>query len=124
MLVDRGHRDLPIKGLEEAPTDPLEREANYFAACFLMPRGYVTDQFRQRFPSNGPLRIDDAAVAHLGIYDRDALLYPTPGSLTRERIFARAKSYAGRPFVPLAELFQVSIETMAIRIQELGLIRA
>src|SRR5438105_10189541 len=35
------HRDLPIAGLEQAEADPIEREANYFAACFLMPRKYV-----------------------------------------------------------------------------------
>jgi hypothetical protein len=117
------HRDLPIGGLEHAAENDIEREANHFAACFLMPRKYVADQFKIRFPSDGPLTVDDAAVHHLRVYARDSLLYPTPGSLDRERIFARARSWNGHPFPPLAELFKVSVETMAIRIRELGLLR-
>jgi Zn-dependent peptidase ImmA (M78 family) len=118
------HRDLPIIGLERETRDPLEREADYFAACFLMPRGYVTQQFKLRFPSDGPFVCDDAAVHHLRVYSRDSLLYPQANSLVREKILARAKSYGGQPFEPLAALFKVSIETMAIRIKELGLVRA
>ena len=41
-----------------------------------------------------------------------------------EKILARAKSYGGRPFESLAVMFKVSIATMAIRIKELGLVRA
>ena len=118
------HRDLPIEGLERDISDPLEREADYFAACFLMPRGYVGKQFRARFPSDGPFVCDDAAVHHLRVYSRDSLLYPPPNSLVREKILARARSYGGRPFSSLAEHFKVSVATMAIRIRELGLVRA
>ena len=117
------HRDLPIGGLEQGPPDPVEREANHFAACFLMPRKYVADQFKLRFPSDGPFVVDDAAVHHFRIHASDSLLYPEVGSLVREKIFARAQSYGGRPFVSMVALFRVSVETMAIRIRELGLIR-
>jgi hypothetical protein len=32
-----------------------------------MPRKYVSDQFKARFPSDGPFVCDDAAVYHLRI---------------------------------------------------------
>lgn len=117
------HRDLPIKGLEQPESDPIEREANYFAACFLMPRKYVADQFAERFRCDGALIVDHAVVHRLRTYAPDSLLYPDQNSVVREKIFARATSYGGRPFVSLAEMFKVSPETMAIRIKELGLIR-
>ena len=117
------HRDLPISGLEHPAPNAIEREANYFAACLLMPRKYVADQFKGRFPSDGPLILNDAAVHYLRTYSSDALLHAQPGSLVRERILARATQWNNKHFPPLNELFKVSVETMAIRIEELGLVR-
>jgi len=37
------------------------------------------------------------------------------------RILASAESYSGQSFRSIAELFNVSVETMAIRFEELGL---
>ncbi len=117
------HRDLPIKGLERETSDPLEREADHFAACFLMPRKYVADQFKARFLCDGQFVFDENSAHFLRPYDVGSLLYPARNSLMREIVLASAKSYTGRHFDSLATLFKVSIETMAIRIKELGLVR-
>jgi len=38
------------------------------------------------------------------------------------RLLAATTIYAGKPFTPLSKIFGVSNETMAIRLEELGLI--
>jgi Zn-dependent peptidase ImmA (M78 family) len=116
------HRDLPILGLERTVRDPLEKEADHFAGCFLMPRRYVAEQFRARFRCNGQFVFDDNTAYMLRPYNVASLLYPRR-PLQREIVLASAKSFDGRHFDSLAQLFKVSIETMAIRIKELGLVR-
>jgi Zn-dependent peptidase ImmA (M78 family) len=44
------HRDKPIDGSAGGQRDPIEKEADYFAACFLMPEKLVCSVFKQRFP--------------------------------------------------------------------------
>lgn len=117
------HRDLPIQGLERNVRDPIEREADYFAACFLMPRGYVAEQLKLRFLCDGQFVFDQNSAYMLRPYEVPSLLYPPRNSLLREVVLASATSYAGRPFDSLATVFKVSKETMAIRIRELGLVR-
>jgi hypothetical protein len=117
------HRDLPIRGLEQEPTDPLEREANYFAGCYLMPPDFLGRVFKDMFGA-APFTFDYAAANFLRPKDAGSLLHAPQGSLTRYRALASARSYAGRPFGrSLAEMFQVSIATMAIRLRELDLVR-
>jgi hypothetical protein len=53
----------------------------------------------------------------------ESLLYPPKDSLVRERALASASTFQGKHFDSLATLFKVSVETMAIRIKELGLVR-
>jgi hypothetical protein len=118
------HRDRPIKGIEKGGTRRSleEREADYFSACFLAPRKLVTKAFIERFHT-APLPIDDAAAFWLSPADPDAILRAESGSLERAVTIATAKSYGTRQFEPLAKLFRVSPTTMAIRLQELKLIR-
>lgn len=116
------HRDLPISGLEQSPTDPNEREANYFAGCYLMPPEFLTKVFKDMFGAS-PFNFDYAAANFLRPQDAGSLLYAAQGSLTRYRALASARSYAGRAFGrSLAEMFQVSVTTMAIRLRELRLV--
>ena len=116
------HRDLPIQGLEREVRDPIEKEADYFAACLLMPRAYVAQQFRARFLCDGQFIFDQNTAYMLRPYDVESLLYPRR-PLQREIVLASAKTIAGRHFDSLAQVFRVSIETMAIRIKELRLVR-
>ena len=121
----RLHRDVPIKGLEREVKEPLEREADYFAACFLMPAKLVTDLFHDMFLTAGkPFVFNETTLYNLGTDDTDALLYPDVDSHEREATLARARSFGRRRFEKsLAEMFQVSTASMAIRIHELRLVR-
>lgn len=119
------HRDRPIKGLTNEPSGraPQEREADYFAACFLMPRKLVKEALESTFLIKAPLVFDDAAAFWLCPDDPDSLLRADEGSLDRALSVASARTYSGRHFNSLSSQFRVSITTMAIRLRELGLIR-
>ena len=43
------HRDMPLDGAPNSCKPLMEREADYFAAVFLMPRKSVQKQFKDRF---------------------------------------------------------------------------
>lgn len=126
------HRDRPIKGLEGQERDLKEKEADYFAACFLMPAKLVTRLFRSMFITNNPFDdeqplsfvFDDATTFYLRPNDPGSLLRPRADSYDRELTLATARSFSGKHFEKsLAQLFKVSVATMAIRIRELRLIR-
>lgn len=121
---ERLHRDRPIKGLEyQASARSLyESEADYFAACFLMPSKLVVRAFELSFLTK-KFVFDDASAFQLSPSDQGGLLWPREGSLDRELALATAESYGGLRFNSLAKRFQVSAKTMAIRIKELNLIQ-
>ena len=116
------HRDLPIHGLDQKEKDPVEREANYFAGTFLMPTEFLTKVFKARF-SAAPFVFTEDAANFLRPRDAASLLHPYPGSHARSVALASARSFAGRAFGnSLAEVFKVSVATMAIRLRELELV--
>ncbi len=119
------HRDRPIEGFadETLPRPPLEREADYFAACFLVPRKLAMATFKATFQVNAPLFLDDASAFWLSHGDPGSLLGAETGSLDFARAVASATSYGGQHFKSLASQFGVSVTTMAIRLRELELIR-
>ena len=118
------HRDRPIDGLrrETHCRPPEEREADYFAACFLMPQKLVRQTLESTFGVKTPFVFDDDSAFWLCPDDPDSLLRAEQGSLDRAIALAGAVSYGGRHFNSLAEQFRVSLSTMAIRLKELGLI--
>jgi len=118
------HRDMPIAGLEQQAADPIEREANFFAGCYLIPPKFLGKVMASMFGA-APFRFDYAAANWLKPNDPGSLLYAPDGSLIRYRAIAAARSYAGRQFGGrnLADLFKVSIITMAIRLRELDLVQ-
>ena len=119
------HRDLPVNGLERDVKDPIEREADHFSACFLMPERLVRKVFHEMFLTEGkPFVFNQLAIYNLHTNEFDELLYPAIDSYERELTLARARSFGRRHYQrSLAELFQVSAATMAIRIRELRLVR-
>jgi len=119
------HRDRPIEGLsvDSHGRAPEEREADYFAACFLMPRKRVMAAFEHVFSTKIPLVFDDAAAFELCPQDPDSLMRPYEGSLNRALALASATHFRGKYFRPLHQQLRVSVTSMAIRITELGLIR-
>lgn len=117
------HRDRTIGGLNKnIVTRPLrEREADYFAACFLMPRKLIITEFKKRF-GNVPFKFDDLKSFQLCKDDPQSLLYSDREELKRELNLARCDFYMNSPIKPLFKMFGVSITSMAIRLNELELI--
>lgn len=119
------HRDRPIKGLGDPkysrPTQELE--ADHFAACFLMPGKVVKEAMEAIFLTKAPFIFDDDTAFRLCPSNPGPLLRPYDGSLDRALTLASAESYGGRHFISLSKLFRVSSSSMAIRLNELGLIQ-
>ena len=117
-------RDAPIEGAStpNAPRLKVEREADHFAACYLMQRRLVHDVFVERFRQFTPFPFN---------YDTAMLLRPhDPVSLLRETdiyeraaVLASIKKFSNLRFYSLAEVFQVSVKSMAIRLVELELVK-
>lgn len=101
------HRDRPLDDYSKAnnSADPIEKQANLFAAFFLMPAKLVIEAFELRFGS--------IPFAHM-----------TKAGSLRDRAFhfANAEAYAGQRFNSLTSLFGVSPSAMAYRLLELRLI--
>lgn len=114
------HRDRPLDG-SEIPRDPTEREANRFAAAFLMPAKLVRAKFSQIFGS-APFQLSEATAYALLSKDMHQARkkIKNPRDLSFE--LARAQRYNGKPVTSLAEQFRVSVMAMAIRLEELGLV--
>jgi len=116
------HRDLPIGAASFATRTPHEREADYFAACFLMPRKLVEKEFALRFGTKKPLPRDETVAFHLRVADTRGFFSASADSLVFASLLAHAQSFDRRRFSSLACHFGVSVKAMAIRLRELGLI--
>lgn len=116
------HRDIPLTGLRKNETylDLKEQEANYFASCILMPRGFIQDAFSLRFLSP-KLYFDLNAGYQLGVKNPESLYRPDK-RLVRELVLAKAEHYNGNRFDSLCTAFGVSGATMAIRLEDMELI--
>ena len=119
------HRDRALdgSGLPSGSRDFREKEADYFAACFLMPLRLILEAFKYRFGSADSFIVDDRVAFHLCPSDHESLLRVERDSLDREFALANCKSFNGNYFKSLSELFGVSRTAMAIRIKELRILR-
>lgn len=120
--VETMHRDLPVDG-SVAPKSPIEREANYFSACFFMPAKLLQEYFNRQFGIKGQFIFNESACFQLSPGDPESLLYTSQESLDRELLLARCTRFNGRHMYSLAQQFGVSDSAMARRIKELQLIR-
>jgi Zn-dependent peptidase ImmA (M78 family) len=113
------HRDPPLKGIStaRAPRPPQEEEADFFAACFLLPAKLVQDAVLARF-GTARVVLNDVTAANFGEVDADAFL--NMGRIDRAFLVAGARG-RGR-FESLTKHFQVSSSTMAYRLLELNLV--
>lgn len=116
------HRELPTGGAR-GRRPVLEQEADYFAACLLMPRKAVIEEFSARFVSRHPLALTEAVAYHLKADERTLFAQP-PGSLLFAEIVAKAQSFDRKRFSSMAAFFGVTPKAMAIRLDELGLVAA
>lgn len=114
------HRDRPLNG-EKLSRASREWEADKFAAFYLMPSKLLTERFRRLFLTTNFVADEAAAFALASCSLREfEELFPSRRDIARA--LARAETYNGKGFKSLASQFGVSIETMAIRLEELKLI--
>jgi len=106
------HRDRPLDGTSSGyHRDPMEFQADKFAACFLMPQKQVI-----------------AAFKHLFSTERFVVNANSVFELTNDTLAAFRKNFPTKWDIakflakPLAEHFQVSVGAMARRLDELDLI--
>ena len=114
------HRELPLNG-PRSTRPPMEQEADYFAACLLMPRKAVLFEFEARFTTKHPLALTETVAYHLKV-DAGSLFSQPRGSLMFAEAIARAQHFDRNRFQSLADFFGVSVRAMAIRLDELGLV--
>lgn len=108
------HRDRPLTE-NMGSRNRIEYEADKFAAFFLMPRKLVAKQFLLRFVK--PFRFnEETSFALPSNFQRLSSLRET------SRMLAGTTNFNGRNFVSLAVYFRLSIEAVAIRLEELGLV--
>lgn len=105
------------------PGRPLvEREADYFSACFLAPPKLVRLAFNARFPIREPITNTGAVCFNLRARDAQYLETLPAGSYEFALAIARAEFFNGQHFESLSKSFNVSPATMAIRLRELELV--
>jgi Zn-dependent peptidase ImmA (M78 family) len=117
------HRDRPVFDVQQGNSrDPQEQEADYFAACLLAPARLLTDEFKKRFGIGPPLPLNDDVAFNLCGESAHALMRAGPDSLKFAAMVASTRRFNGRHFQSLAEMFNISVSAMAIRLQELHLV--
>jgi formiminotetrahydrofolate cyclodeaminase len=114
------HRDRPLDG-SHTNMDIKERQADKFATFFLMPAQYVREIFLELFlmekfaiNDNTVFSIEGGRVSSFRKKVRDI------NGLAR--YLAAAEHFQGKSFRSMANIFNVSIGAMAIRLKELDLL--
>ena len=116
------HRDRALDGGERRRRrDRKEREADDFATYSLMPEKLVRSTFENAFKAREFVLNEDTAFA-LNAEDLKSLRATRPEVRDLSRLLAGTTRYDGVQFYSLAEQFGISIEAMAIRLEELNLI--
>jgi len=114
------HRDKPIDGSISFSKNAVELQADKFATFFLMPKKLVEKVFFNFFKMQ-QFRISEATALAIRV-DLNSLRKNYPNFRDLSRLIASQDFYAGRSFSPLNKVFNVSVETMAIRLEELRLV--
>lgn len=116
------HRDRPInKAQSVSARDRREVEADKFATFFLMPKKRVKKHFIIRFDRE-KLHLDQDTAYGLKPGSGEDLLSRSDSLRGFARTVASAERFHDDHFRSLAERFGVSIEAMAIRLEELDLV--
>ncbi|KTF35253.1 ImmA/IrrE family metallo-endopeptidase [Xanthomonas vesicatoria] len=113
------HRDQPLDGARQARSR-TELEADKFATYFLLPEKLLTEEFKSRFL--GVFALDEQTAFALLSKPIFEVIEALPTLRHVSRRLASSTYYNGSHFVSLSESFGVSIEAMAIRLEELKLV--
>lgn len=114
------HRDRSLSGSEQH-RDWREREADWFATCFLMPARLVRDRFHQAFGTDNFKLTNDTAFA-LSATSVEKVLRVVRRLRDLSYKLAETNLYGGKQLVPMNLMFGVSKTAMAIRLEQLGLV--
>ncbi len=116
------HRDRPLNGASKS-RDRIEYEADMFAVHWLMPSKLVANHFLSRFSFITPFELNEKtafALMRKSYHDVCELL-PTRRDFSR--FLANAIQFDGRTFMSLSEYFGLNTEPLAIRLEELNLVK-
>jgi len=117
------HRDRPIDGLAKAVyRDPEEFQADKFAVFFLMPKDILLEHFKEIFNVEA-LEINEEVVFALNRKSVSEFRNECSDLRGFSRIVASTIMYDGIVYNSLSESFGVSVESMAIRLEELKLVK-
>jgi len=115
------HRDRPLDGSINSSKSTEEMQADRFAVHFLMPRKIVQAIFFKMFAMNRFVINEDTALA-LRVGNHVDFKRRCNDKRGLSRVIASAVFFAGQDFNSLAKSFNVSVEAMAIRLEELELV--
>ncbi|HUU25094.1 MAG TPA: ImmA/IrrE family metallo-endopeptidase [Methyloceanibacter sp.] len=123
-LFGHGHAPTVICRASQAK-EPIERQADLFAASLLMPEGWVRIIWRELFSRSNPMVFSafrdsdsDWAKPPIGWRGLGPLAAPVADAFdgrALEYFFYRASA-------PMAEAFDVSVQAMRFRLEQLGLL--
>lgn len=117
------HRDLPIKNGKTRSHSVVERQANWFAVEFLMPRKLVTLKFKNRFGEHIPFELSTNNAVGLARSNYIEFFKKTRSPEDLAFVLARAEFFHSNRFSSLADEFNVNVSAMAYRLIELQLIK-
>ena len=118
------HRDRALDGASgSGPRPSREAEADLFASYFLLPEKPLREAFERAFLTQRFALTEERAFA-LTSKTLDYVQRRCRTTRDLARMLASAEYYNGVYFDSWARRFGVSIEAMAIRLEELGLIEA
>lgn len=115
------HRDRPLDGSSNASRSREEIQADKFATFFLMPAKLVEDIFFEIFQTD-KFKINESSVLAIRGNSVSTLRKRCQDKRGLSRLLATTEYYGGKTFISLSKIFKVSIETMAIRLEELDLV--
>jgi formiminotetrahydrofolate cyclodeaminase len=116
------HRDRPIDGFRtQEPRGSEEWQADKFAAYFLMPSTLVKEIFTRHFLTE-KFGIDENTAFALNEKSPRALRSRCGDLRGLSRLLSKATFYNGVNFDPMCDRFNVSVEALAIRLEELELV--
>lgn len=117
------HRDIPVEHLgHRVKRDKVELDADKFATFFLMPTKWVKTEFGNRF-GNDIFEIDENTAFSFGGRNISEIKNECKNIRGLSRKLSSTEIYDGKNFISLFKLFNVSIEAMAIRLEELKLLK-
>lgn len=114
---DRAMDGSPVNGKKEK----IETEADKFATFFLMPRNLVIKRFKQVFGTDAFI-LDEATIFALDPANKLNLMAKKNDLRYISRMLSKTQQFNNQHFDSLSKQFRVSVETMAIRLEELKLI--